>query len=230
MADDKPKDKPKAFAAPPPPTTQTQIEIIIGFLFILAVVAMIIERLYNALMTGDLSFFGYPIDNLWQAFKSWIPVLRIISFALTGVMIFGMVVISQLRGTIWMQDRTAYYPETSPPISDDGVEAKNPLADRWKMILEHVESEHPSDWRLAIIEADIMLAELLDILQLHGDTMGDKLKAVEKSDFLTIDEAWEAHKIRNRLAHEGSEFLINQREARRVIGLYQKVFEEFEMI
>ena len=231
MADEQFKGKPKEkSSAPPPPTTQTQIEIIIGVLFILAIVAMILERLYNALMTGDLTFFGYPLDNLWQGFKAWIPTLRVISFALTGVMIFGMVVISQLRGTIWMQDNKAYYPDEPPPISGAGGEAKNPFADRWKMILEHVDSEHPSNWRLAIIEADIMLSELLDVLQLHGDTMGDKLKAVEKSDFLTIDEAWEGHKIRNRLAHEGSEFLLNQREARRGISLYQKVFEEFEMI
>jgi len=36
--------------------------------------------------------------------------------------------------------------------------------------------------------------------------MGDKLKAVEKSDFNSIELAWEAHKARNMIAHEGSDF------------------------
>ena len=68
------------------------------------------------------------------------------------------------------------------------------------------------------------------MLNLHGDTIGDKLKAVEKSDFLTIDNAWEAHKARNQIAHDGADFQLNQREAMRIISLYESVFREFQMI
>ena len=75
-----------------------------------------------------------------------------------------------------------------------------------------------------------MLDEMLDSVGYRGETMGDKLKSVEKSDFLTLDLAWEAHKIRNAIAHEGAEFTIDQREARRVISLYERVFQEFEFI
>ena len=60
--------------------------------------------------------------------------------------------------------------------------------------------------------------------------MGEKLKAVEKSDFTTIESAWEAHKARNMIAHEGSDFLINQREIHRIISLYEAVFKEFYLI
>jgi hypothetical protein len=56
------------------------------------------------------------------------------------------------------------------------------------------------------------------------------MKSIEKSDFNSIDMAWEAHKIRNSIAHEGSDFLLNQREAKRVIGLYEIVFREFRYI
>ena len=87
-----------------------------------------------------------------------------------------------------------------------------------------------NDWKLAIIQADIMLSDILDTLHLPGDTMVDKMKAIERSDFTTIDLAWEAHKIRNQIAHEGSDFPLNQREARRVVELYRRVFEEFKII
>ena len=97
-------------------------------------------------------------------------------------------------------------------------------------ILTLSESQNQSDWRLAIIEADIILDELLQKLQLPGDTMGEKLKAVEKSDFTTIESAWEAHKARNMIAHNGSDFLINQREIRHIISLYEAVFKEFFLI
>jgi len=59
--------------------------------------------------------------------------------------------------------------------------------------------------------------------------LGDKMKKIDRSDFLTLDDAWEAHKVRNRIAHEPG-FEISQHEARRVIGLFKKVFDEFDFI
>lgn len=101
---------------------------------------------------------------------------------------------------------------------------------RWEQILKHSESENPNDWRLAIIEADIVLDEMVKSMGYHGDSLGERLKHVEQSDFNSIEAAWEAHKIRNRIAHSGADFILTQREARRVISLYRQVFEEFEYI
>jgi hypothetical protein len=114
-----------------------------------------------------------------------------------------------------------------PQVPADDVLNINP---RWQSIETHIESQNENDWRLAIIDADIMLDELLDNLSVTGETIGDKLKRVEKSDFNTIDNAWEAHKVRNQIAHEGQNFLLTAREARRIIELYRSVFEEFKII
>ncbi|MEX2405199.1 MAG: hypothetical protein WD579_01195, partial [Candidatus Paceibacterota bacterium] len=64
----------------------------------------------------------------------------------------------------------------------------------------------------------------------QGDTLGEKLKSVEKSDFTSIDQAWEAHKVRNAIAHEGVDMDISHRKVRRTIELYKTVFEEFHYI
>lgn len=101
---------------------------------------------------------------------------------------------------------------------------------RWGEISTHINSQNPSDWRLAILECDIVLDEMLTKMSYHGETLSDKLKAVEKSDFLSIDKAWEAHRVRNAVAHEGSNFQITEREAKRVVGLYEEVFREFHYI
>ncbi len=101
---------------------------------------------------------------------------------------------------------------------------------RWEKITEHIASQNPSDWRLAILECDIILDEMLTKMSYHGETLSDKLKAVEKSDFLSIDKAWEAHRVRNAIAHEGSNFQISDREARRVVSLYEEVLREFHYI
>ncbi|OHA18048.1 MAG: hypothetical protein A2836_03610 [Candidatus Taylorbacteria bacterium RIFCSPHIGHO2_01_FULL_45_63] len=100
---------------------------------------------------------------------------------------------------------------------------------RWERIINHLNSENPNDWRLAILEADIILDGMLQSMGYHGDTIGERLKSVEESDFTAINLAWEAHKVRNLIAHQGSDYLITQREAKRVISLYRQVFEEFHL-
>ncbi len=101
---------------------------------------------------------------------------------------------------------------------------------RWNRVLEQANADTPESWRLAILEADIMLNELLDTLGYRGETMADKMREVDRARFNTIDQAWEAHKVRNEIAHRGSEHELNQREVRRVIGLYEHVFREFQFI
>jgi hypothetical protein len=101
---------------------------------------------------------------------------------------------------------------------------------RWSSVLERLASTSEGDWRLSIIESDILLDDMLGRIGYVGDTMADKLKQVKKVDFNTIDLAWEAHKVRNRIAHDGGAFHMTKQEAERVIGLYKKVFDEFYFI
>ena len=116
------------------------------------------------------------------------------------------------------------------PAYEENVKPNRVLADRWGRVQEHVSSENPSDWRQAIMEADIMLEDVLTTLGYQGEGIGEKLKRVEKGDMNTLNEAWEAHKIRNQVAHEGSEFPLTKYEAQRTINMYKKVFEEFYYI
>ena len=120
-----------------------------------------------------------------------------------------------------------------PVVGASGVVATGagkPLATAWGRVVEHMNSTSESDWKLAILECDIILYDMMETMGYTQDSLGEKLKAVEKSDFTTIEFAWEAHKIRNQIAHEGADYRLTEREARRVIGLYETVFREFELI
>ncbi|MES2213570.1 MAG: hypothetical protein V4473_01875 [Patescibacteria group bacterium] len=149
--------------------------------------------------------------------------IKVISVILTVLAIYGIIHFTRKLGEMRRAEHAMLYPP--PVVSSAGI--TNP---KWDRVLQHIESNNENDWRLAILESDIMLSDILDNLGLPGETMGEKLKAVEKSDFQTIDAAWEAHKIRNQIAHEGADFVLSQREARRVIELYRAIFEEFHTI
>jgi hypothetical protein len=101
---------------------------------------------------------------------------------------------------------------------------------RWNRVMEHANSDDEHQWRLAILEADILLNELLDVLGYKGETMAEKMKQINRATFNSIDDAWEAHKVRNRVAHEGSENPLSEREKNTVINQYARVFKEFGFI
>ena len=100
----------------------------------------------------------------------------------------------------------------------------------WTSVRSKLLSENQSDWRLAIIEADIYLDRVLDQKGFYGDTLGDKFKQITPEKLPSIQIAWEAHKVRNRIAHDGSGFVLTMPEARRVLSYYEIVFRDLEVI
>ena len=101
---------------------------------------------------------------------------------------------------------------------------------KWEEVQNHVRSENPNDWRLAIIEADIMLEEALTNAGYVGMTIGDKLKTANDASFTTLQDAWDAHKVRNEIAHTGSDFVLTKKLANDTIIRYERVLREFGQI
>ncbi len=116
------------------------------------------------------------------------------------------------------------------PAYEEGAKPDRVLAERWERVQTHVSSENPNDWRQAIMEADIMLDDVLTTLGYQGEGIGEKLKRVELGDMKARQDAWDAHLVRNKIAHEGSDFALTKYEAQRIINQYKKVFEEFYYI
>ena len=98
---------------------------------------------------------------------------------------------------------------------------------RWKHVKELIESPHVNDWRQAIIEADIILYDALEHDGYVGESVGEKLKQVSAGRISSVQEAWEAHKVRNEIAHQGSAFELTDTLAYRTIQRYETVLREF---
>jgi len=95
---------------------------------------------------------------------------------------------------------------------------------KWENVLKHISSNDPASWKVAVIDADSMLDELLIKMGYIGDSMGDRLMSINEDTFQYLNEAWEAHKVRNNIAHGGSDFVLNKQEAKRVIDNYELIF------
>lgn len=206
-------------------------ESIILLFIALGILSTLGPSLLRIVTGGEVSIYGLSLSPVFDFFKTHAQLLKIIGYVVGGISALGTFVFTKKGDALWLAEKATLYPADMPKTLTmaDAVPVQNPLVGKWAKIVEKAESQNPSEWRIAIIEADIILDDLLTNLRLPGDTMGEKLKAVEKSDFTTLDYAWEAHKARNQIAHD-SDFLLNQRETRRIITLYEAVFKEFCLI
>ena len=112
-------------------------------------------------------------------------------------------------------------------IAQDPETEKNT---EWQDIIDHIDSDNDSQWKLALIDADKILDNALRDADYDGETIGDRLKRAEElGGFKSLQDAWEAHKVRNRIAHE-SGFELTKREARRAIELYKTVLQDLHYL
>ena len=104
--------------------------------------------------------------------------------------------------------------------------AKN---EHWEKVLHYLASDNPAEWKLAVLEADNILDEVIKHLRTVGENLGERLKSIAPGELLTLDDAWEAHKTRNQVAHE-TNFILTKPVARQTIERYKRVFEELEYL
>ena len=100
---------------------------------------------------------------------------------------------------------------------------------RWQEIMRHLESTREAEWKFSIIEADKLADDTLKKAGFLGDTMGERLLNIDKSQLVSLEGLWEAHKIRNKLVHDTNYFL-RYAEARQAIKLYEEALRELGAI
>jgi hypothetical protein len=207
------------------------VDAIFWFLFVLVIFAVI---------KGALAGVGFSFDflpTLSSVFSTIFNQIQVLSIFVSLLFVVGIIYYNIKLGELMHHGHGHGHEGHGDHGHDDAhahgsshTSTPHTPDKRWVSIQERLHSHNESDWRLAIIESDIVLDEMLGRMGYVGNTIADKLKMVEKSDFNTIQDAWEAHKIRNRIAHDGAAFKLTQQDAERVVGLYQKVFEEFHFI
>lgn len=169
---------------------------------------------YGSLDTAGLSAL---LAHIWL----WIVV---IGYGLSVIALIVIVYTTMRLFELRKREHEYYRTPLTPPEEARGA------SQRWLHIESLAESASASDWRTAIIEADIMLDDLLTKEGYVGDGVGEKLKTADSSEFKTLQEAWEAHKVRNQIAHQGSTFDLSDTLAQRTIAQYENVFREFKVI
>lgn len=179
---------------------------------------------YEHVMGGDWQSF---VATLWH----WWDIYSVIAIILSLLFIAGYIYASIRHGELHEeQHEMLHEAEHQWALRNGGAAHHDGARTQWQEIEHHLISNDPKAWRLAIIEADIMLEETLTNAGYVGPTVGDKLKSANASSFTTLEDAWEAHKVRNQIAHEGNDFVLTKRLAQDTMKRYERVFREFGIL
>jgi hypothetical protein len=128
--------------------------------------------------------------------------------------------------------------KTAPPPSrlpgESGVRGtqvgeSNPGHFQWQSVLRLATSNNPSDWKLAIIEADVILDMMTYMHGFEGETLGERLKNADVGNFKNVKYAKYAHGMRNQIAHDPN-ISLTPRDINQIIRMYESVFNEFNYI
>ena len=177
--------------------------------------------IYNALISLDpAALVNWIVQNILVPIR---PYAAIITLAMIAWIIYSTFRFNKIEKKELEKFNVKKEPEPT-------IESQSDLAAKWAEVEKNINSVNPSDWKVAIIDADVLLGMILSRQGYSGDTIGDQLKAVNPSDMLTLQHAWDAHKVRNDIAHGAVDFQLNDRQAKATIELYKKVFEEFYYI
>ncbi len=172
-----------------------------------------ISNLQYALQYGGLG-------QILSGIKTLITILFIILFA--TVVYVKLRLIDLKRADEEKYKNHFIKPEDLPKLT--------PEQERWNKIEKLFASPSESDWRIAIIEADTMLDEFIFTLGYPGSNLGERMKNINKQYFPALDIAWDAHKIRNRIAHEGMEFHLSERDKEIARKNFEYVFRDAKLI
>jgi len=171
---------------------------------------------------GSSTALGH-YDAIVSSLYVWWQVYSVIAFIVSALLLYGIIYarikLSELGAIYHKQLHHAEmeYKRLYERHSPNNKTAK---------IDEHAASDNPNDWRLAIIEADILLDDMLDEHGFHGLTLGEKLKGASLMTLHSLDDAWSAHKVRNEIAHTGGDFILTKKIAHDTLARYRKVFAE----
>ncbi|PIR71619.1 MAG: hypothetical protein COU43_01525, partial [Candidatus Nealsonbacteria bacterium CG10_big_fil_rev_8_21_14_0_10_37_25] len=92
-----------------------------------------------------------------------------------------------------------------------------------------LETEMESEWKLAVIEADKIMDDILNRMGFGGKSLGERLGKLTAVSLPNIEEVKEAHKIRNNIIHDPT-YRLSLEEAKRVIAIYEKALTDLQAL
>lgn len=107
----------------------------------------------------------------------------------------------------------------------------NFVRNKWQEIQTLMSQGRPSAYKVAVMEADKLADYVLKAKVGNDGNMGDRLKKSQNlfSNYNDYQNLWEAHKVRNRIAHDADHELYPA-EVKKTISYFEKSLRELKVL
>lgn len=151
-----------------------------------------------------------------------------------GLIKFFSVIISSLlfAGIVYVIVKLDLFGSNLSQFSDITTHldfSKKRTVKAWLQITKRLATGEESNMKLAVIEADKVLDEILKRSGFPGETMSERLKRLTPAQLSNLEQVWGAHKLRNRIVHEPN-FEVSRAEVELAVTIYGRAFQEFGLI
>ncbi len=106
---------------------------------------------------------------------------------------------------------------------------KKQLIKKWDKIRLKAQDENESVRKVAIIEADNIIDDLIKRMGYPGENMKERLEGIIPGQLENIEELKQAHKVRNKIIHN-QDFAVSIQEAQKILSYYEKFLEYCEVL
>lgn len=103
------------------------------------------------------------------------------------------------------------------------------LDKKWLKIEERLKIGTEPEAKLAIIEAEDILDDILKKEGFSGQTLGERLDKLTTDIIENLEEVREAHKVHSNIIHDPS-YRLDMEEAKRILDAYEKALVDLEAL
>lgn len=176
---------------------------------------MDITTIYNLFTKDILNFYH---STTFLVIKCIIGIYILVVFV-------DMILLLFQRGVAGNVRQILYGMNLPPEITTKKIKMKA----RWDKIRKKLESKNEADYKVAIIEADSAIDDLIRRMGYKGENMLERIKDIPAGQLDRIEEIREAHEIRNRIIHE-EKFKVSRKDADEVLAKYEHFLRHFEVL
>jgi len=162
-------------------------------------------------------------DSVIGFFSPYFGLIKFFSLIISGLLLWGIIFFMTKSNFINLKI------EQYMDILRIGNLSRRRSVRAWQQIKKKLDLGDEANLKLAIIEADKILDELLKISGYMGENMDERLEQLDSAKLSNISDVWSAHKICSRISQE-PDFHINKQEAELIINIYKKSFQELGLI
>lgn len=168
-----------------------------------------------------VTLFSLP----WEAYLINIRVIFIVLDA--ALLVLFVVLVLKARTFAPPLSKKYTRPSLSGLLKHKGL--TNKYVSMWKKIMEESEKAPPHSYTTAIVNADILIDELLQDAGFEGKDMGERLGKLNGLGLKTLDDIWRAHRLRNKIVHT-SDFEASKTAKNEALRVYEVFLKEIKII